>query len=105
LPHEGLQSLSVVAFAPNGQQPSLLAAPRISSKLQRMPHGLAVSALRVHAMKSSHCEAAVGHKPSQNSPRSITLLPHIGMQSLSLLALPRPGGQHMSPLTVRVTGT
>jgi hypothetical protein len=102
LPHEGGQSLSLVAFAPKGQHESPLAAPRIGAKLQRMPHALGTSPLVVHARKSSHCPTCVGHKPSQNSPRSITRLPHIGWQSLSLVALPRSGGQQPSPLIVRV---
>jgi hypothetical protein len=105
LPQEGLQSLSMLAFAPKGQQVSLLVAVRMGSKLQRMPHALGARLLRVQAMKSSHCEADVGHRPSQNSPRSMMRLPHMGLQSLSLLALPRPAGQQPSPLTVRVIGT
>jgi hypothetical protein len=97
--------LSWFAFAPKGQQLSPFAASTIGSKLQRMPQRLGVSPFRVQGMRSSHCDICVGHKPSQNSPRSTTLLPQRGSQSLSLFALPRSGGQQPSRLIVCVIAT
>jgi hypothetical protein len=47
----------------------------------------------VHALPSSH---VAGQFPSHVSPASTTLLPHAGVQLLSLFAL-HPDGQHESP--------
>ena len=96
LPQTGWQSLSLFAFAPGGQQPSVLRGRVmglwVHIALQRSVEPTATS--DVHASASSQ---VAGQLPSQVSPRSTMRLPHTGWQSESLFAL-APGGQQPSPL-------
>jgi hypothetical protein len=61
LPQTGLQSLSLVAFAPGGQQPSPLAAAVIAGCEQTTLHctGFPVCMSAVQALSSSHDDAQV----------------------------------------------
>src|SRR5262245_24482193 len=58
LPHTGAQSLSLLAFAPLGQQPSLLAGVVIGACVQRAVQADPTSVSVVHASPSSQL---VGH--------------------------------------------
>jgi hypothetical protein len=102
LPHIGLQSLSVIAFAPLGQQPSpLLGAVTVLG----MHVALQFAALPINTfeLQPEVAPQALGQLPSHVSPLSTTPLPHTGLQSLSLFALP-PGGQQPSPFVGAVIG-
>jgi hypothetical protein len=96
LPQTGLQLLSLIAFAPAGQQPSpflgvttgmcvhfalhLAELPTISSVVQGSPS----SHVAGHVLGGSHV-----------SPASSVPFPQLGEQSESLIAL-QPSGQHES---------
>ena len=102
LPHTGSQSLSVLAFAPLGQQPSLLLARVMGvcmhMRVQSVAEPMGLSSVQL-LLSSQSGQLELG---SQASPCSMTPLPHIALQSLSLLAL-APFGQHWSPgLAVRL---
>jgi hypothetical protein len=102
-PHIALQSESLLAFAPSGQQPSPPAGLVIGvfehSALHEPAFPISLSA--VHGSLSSHEEGQ--SSPSQISLPSLTPLPHISVQSLSSLAF-APGGQHISPPSGCVIG-
>jgi hypothetical protein len=92
-PQTAGQSPSVLASAPFGQQPSGIgSAVVIGVCVHFRVQALPASWSAVHAMLSLHA-AAVGQLPSQSSPGSIWLLPHLAAQSLSLFAFAL-GGQH-----------
>ena len=84
VPQLGEQSASVVASQPPAQQPSLVREQVvIVVREQATLHvdGEPVVVSTVHAFASSH---EVGHVPegSHVSPGSITVLPHVAVQSL-----------------------
>jgi hypothetical protein len=101
LPQTGLQSLSLLALQPEGQQPSLFLQAVMVTKLhlaEQPPPFCSVSL--VQALLSLQL---VGHLPapevmpmSQSSPLSTAPLPQLTEQSLSLL-LVQPDGQQPSP--------
>jgi hypothetical protein len=93
----GLQSESLLAFAPVGQQPSPDVATLIGACTHCRAHALPVTLSVVQAMLSLQSAALAGQLPSHSSPFSTTLFPHTGRQSESVLAL-APTGQHLSPL-------
>ena len=103
LSQTGAQSLSLLAFAIAGQQPSPSAALTMAGKVQarsQLP-ALPTSTSAVQARPSSQ---EVGQlAPSQVSPGSTMPLPQAAEQSLSLLAL-QPGAQQPSPFVQTVTG-
>jgi hypothetical protein len=100
LPHVGLQSLSLVASAPEGQQPSPLTAAVIAVGTHSAPHPEPLSCIRLHPDPPGQLE---GQFPSHFSPDSITLLPQTALQSLSFVAS-APDGQQPSPLFGVVMG-
>jgi len=97
LPQKPPQSLSVAEVQPEGQQPSPLLHMVMGSKVQAALHiiALPVRVSVVQALPSLHTVGQLA--PSQVSPASTTPLPHIAMQSLSLL-LVHDEGQHPSSL-------
>ena len=100
LPQTGpTQSLSVAVTQPAGQHPSPSLHVVISTKEHDAVHDDAspLNTSVVQLFPSSH---DVGHEDggSQVSPASWILLPQVGEQSLSLLAL-QPAGQQPSPST------
>ena len=102
LPHAALQSLSLFAFAPCGQHPSLARGLVIGVCLQVALQRLA-SPVTVSAVQGSLSaqEVAVGQSlPSQSSEPSRTPFPHIALQSLSLFAFAPVGQQPSPPLAV-----
>jgi hypothetical protein len=95
LPHIGVQSLSVLAFAPGGQQPSPPRAAVIAVVEQTASHVLAEPS-SFPGWHASALEHEVEQLPSHNSPRSFTPFPQTALQSLSTLAF-APSGQQLSP--------
>ena len=100
LPHFGVQSESLLALHPAGQQPSLKAAQVVipvwlqaTLQLALLPVILSM----VHVLASSQ-EVGQDDAGSQVSPGSTTPLPQVGEQSVSVLAL-HPAGQQPSPDT------
>jgi hypothetical protein len=95
LPQTGVQLPSSFALQPLGQHESPLAQTVIAGYVHCTLHiaALPVRTLLVHELPSSQL---AGQLPSHVSPISTTLLPHEGMQLLSLFAL-QPLGQHESP--------
>jgi hypothetical protein len=100
LPQTGMQLGSLLALHPGAQQPSPPAHAVIGVKEHPTVQPPPVSASAVQLMPSLH---DVGQFPSQVSPGSVTSLPQIVAQSVSLLAL-QPTGQHPSPLMQRTIG-
>src|SRR6266567_8131289 len=108
LPHSAVQSSSVLALAPRGQQPSPSCAAVMGACVQwasQLPPPTRVSV--VHVSPSSQL---VGQAPapermpvSHVSPGSTTPLPQLAAQSLSLPEV-APGGQQPSPLRGTVIG-
>jgi hypothetical protein len=100
LPHLGLQSLSVVAFAPAGQQPSPSACEVIVTGMQTALH-CAADPTSICRMQPLPPPQLAGQSPSHFSLPSRTPLPHLGLQSLSVVEY-APSGQHPSPSTGEV---
>jgi hypothetical protein len=90
-PHVGLQSLSVLAFAPFGQHLSPPMAAVIGMCTQWVVH-CAADPIAASAVQASPSSQSAGQSPSQFSPVSTTPLPHEALQSLSAFAF-APGGQ------------
>jgi hypothetical protein len=101
LPHIGAQSVSVLWFAPGGQQPSPDAAVVIGvCEHEAMQVPPLTSASAVHAIASSqlvgHAPAAPAAMPvSHVSPESTTPLPQVAGQSVSVACV-APDGQQPS---------
>ncbi len=100
LPQLAEQSLSLLALQPGGQQPSprrhWVIVWRVQAEVQLS--ALPVSMSTVQALPSLHAKrfTAQVRIGSHVSPLSITPLPQLTLQSLSLLLL-QPGGQQRSP--------
>jgi hypothetical protein len=89
--------------APLGQQPSLAIALSIGVFAHWASQVVALP-LRASFVQGSSSSQERGQSPSQTSLRSLTRLPHLGSQSLSLLAF-APYGQHPSSRAGHVIGT
>lgn len=100
--HTGAQSVSVAYAHPPGQQPSPLWHWVIGWALQTALQdcALPLRTSRVHTLPS---EQLTGHAPSQISGGSIVMLPQLGEQSVSVIAL-HPTAQQPSPDTHCVIG-
>jgi hypothetical protein len=97
------QSLSLVELQPGAQHPSPFVHVVICGCVHCRSHVAAepVSTSFVHTLPSfGH---VVGQFPSQSSPISTTMFPHVGAQLPSLFAL-QPGAQQPSPPVHIVTG-
>ncbi len=110
LPHDALQSPSLVALQPVGQHPSLARTQAVIGTLAHACwQALLMTESAVQALVSAQL-ATVGHESapvampvSQVSPGSLTPLPHEAEQSESLVPL-QPGAQQPSPPTQVVMG-
>jgi hypothetical protein len=101
LPHVGMQSRSLFALQPFGQQPSLWTHITIGLNVHRTLHWDAtpVRTSLVHAIPSLQ---DVGQFPSHVSFGSVTPLPQVEEQSESFAAL-HPSAQQPSPPAQAVT--
>jgi hypothetical protein len=101
-PHFALQSLSLVALQPAGQQPSPWAqAVWVPSAVQA---AVQVAAAPVSLRRAQPIQGQVAGQlegGSQVSPASVAPFPHLATQSLSLVAL-QPAGQQPSPFVQAV---
>ena len=102
LPHFGLQSLSMFAFAPPGQHPSPSTAVVIAIGMHTAVHW-AAEPTSFCCMHPELALQAAGQSPSHFSLPSTTPLPHFGSQSLSLVAF-APWAQQPSPPAAAVMG-
>ncbi len=96
-PHRGLQSLSVALVQPVGQQPSPLAQAVWTPSSVQLAVQLAADPTSFRRMQAFQGQVAgQAEGGSQVSPVSTAPLPHLGLQSLSTLAL-QAAGQQPSP--------
>src|SRR5262245_48742789 len=95
LPHDAEQSRSLLELQPDGQQRSLLRHCVIGTRSQRRLQVLALPLPRADRHGLLEVQALHDSGGSQVSPVSITRLPHLGAQSVSVVAL-APSGQQLS---------